>query len=263
AAGTNCDMESAFAFRLVGAKVDTVHINRLKSGEYRLNDYHILVIPGGFTYGDDIASGKILANELRSGLSGDLKRFLSDGKLILGVCNGFQVLVKAGLLPNFEGDAAEIDATLNLNDSARFEDRWVYLQRYDKKKSAWTKYVKDIIYLPVAHGEGKFIPKDKKTLARLKENGQIAFRYVNGKSKPAGYPWNPNGSIDGIAGILDPSGRILGMMPHPERFIQRTQHPRWTREKIKEEGDGLAVFRSGVKYVENKFKKIMISRQKR
>ncbi|MEE8360237.1 MAG: phosphoribosylformylglycinamidine synthase subunit PurQ, partial [Candidatus Omnitrophota bacterium] len=146
AAGTNCDMESAFAFRLVGAKVDTVHINRLKNGECRLNDYHILVIPGGFTYGDDIASGKILANELRSGLSGDLKRFLSDGKLILGICNGFQVLVKAGLLPNFEGDTAEIDVTLNLNDSARFEDRWVYLQRYDKKKSAWTKYVKDIIY---------------------------------------------------------------------------------------------------------------------
>lgn len=252
AAGTNCDMESAFAFELVGAKVDVVHINRLKSNEKRLSDYHILVIPGGFTYGDDIASGKILANELKYTLFDDLKDFLSRGKLILGICNGFQVLVKAGLLPNFSKDAKEIDATLNLNDSAKFEDRWVYLKnekgRRKNTKCAWTKHVKDIIYLPIAHGEGKFIPKDKKVLNRLKKEGQIVFRYVNKRGQSDEYPSNPNGSIDDIAGICDPTGRILGMMPHPERFIERTQHPRWTRESIRE-GDGLAIFSSGVEHV--------------
>ncbi|MFH1753490.1 MAG: phosphoribosylformylglycinamidine synthase I [Candidatus Omnitrophota bacterium] len=253
AAGTNCDMESAFAFESVGAKADIVHINRLKSGEYSLDDYHILVIPGGFTYGDDIASGKILANEIKSALSDDLKRFLSDGKLVLGICNGFQVLVKSGLLPG--NDASEIDATLNLNDSARFEDRWVYLrkpQTANRKphKCVWMKYVKEMTYLPVAHGEGKFIPKDKEVLKKLRDNGQIVLRYVSSKGKRAGYPHNPNGSVDDIAGICDPTGRILGMMPHPERFIQRTQHPRWTRENIKEEGDGLSVLRSGVNYAQ-------------
>ncbi len=255
-AGTNCDMESAFAFESVGAKADIVHINRLKDGEARLDDYHILVIPGGFTYGDDIASGKILANELKYTLFDDVKRFLSEGKLIIGICNGFQVLVKAGLLPGLNGNAMDIDATLNLNDSARFEDRWVYLKSANHKKEktrcAWTENVKDIIYLPVAHGEGKFIPKNNKVLDALKKNGQIVFRYADAKGRPGGYPSNPNGSTDDIAGICDPTGRILGMMPHPERFIDRTQHPRWTREKLRKEGDGLAIIRSGVEYIKKK-----------
>lgn len=265
AAGTNCDMESAFAFESVGASSDIVHVNQLKEGKKRLSDYHILVIPGGFTYGDDIASGKILANELKSALFEDVKEFIAAGKLILGICNGFQVLVKSGLLPNVSGVAANVEATLNLNDSARFEDRWVYLKRSKpenpKFKCAWTNYVKDIIYLPIAHGEGKFIPADKAILERLKANGQIVFRYVNRDGESAEYPWNPNGSVDDIAGVCDPTGRILGMMPHPERFIERTQHPRWTREKLPKAGDGLALFRSGVEYVEKNFKKSPNSRQ--
>lgn len=252
-AGTNCDMETAFAFECVGAKADLVHIDRLKDNEVKLNDYHILAIPGGFTYGDDIASGKILANELKYTLFDDIKKFLSDGKLILGICNGFQVLVKSGLLPDFNGERQELDVTLNLNDSARFEDRWIYLKNQKgKKKSSkcvWTKKVKGIIYLPIAHAEGKFIPKNEKVLDNLKKNNQIVFKYADKKGKPAGYPGNPNGSVDDIAGICDPTGKILGMMPHPERFIQRTQHPRWTRESIKKEGDGLALFYSGVEYV--------------
>ncbi len=254
-AGTNCDMESAFAFRSAGAEAELVHINSLKDGTRTLKNYHILVIPGGFTYGDDIASGKLLANELKYTLLASIKEFLSQDKLIIGICNGFQVLVKSGLLPGLKGDS-RIEATLNLNNSARFEDRWVYL-RMEKGKSrrakcAWTKYVKDKIYLPIAHAEGKFIPKDKKTLGRLKDNGQVIFRYANAKGVSDGYPWNPNGSVDDIAGICDPTGKILGMMPHPERFIQKTQHPRWTREKLSDEGDGLAVFRSGVDYIKNR-----------
>lgn len=248
-AGTNCDTESAFAFKAVGADPELVHINKLKSKEKKLCDYHILVIPGGFTYGDDIASGKILANELKYKLFEDVRKFLESGKLIIGICNGFQVLVKSGLLPDI-GSRQKIEATLNLNDSARFEDRWVYLktEKEKNKKCVWTKYVKDIIYLPIAHAEGKFILQDELVLNSLKNNGQIVFRYVDEFGKPGEYPCNPNGSIDNIAGICDPTGRILGMMPHPERFIQRTQHPRWTREHIKD-GDGLAIFRSGVEYI--------------
>jgi len=252
-AGTNCDMETTFAFKSVGAEVDAAHINSLKSGEKRLADYHILAIPGGFTYGDDIASGKVLANELKYTLFGDMAEFLAQGKLIIGICNGFQVLVKAGLLPNIEGNM-KIDSTLNLNDSARFEDRWVYLKKPKEKKKnskcVWTDGVKDLIYLPIAHAEGKFIPKDKKTLEALKLNDQVVFRYSDEKGKPAKYPANPNGSAYDIAGLCDPTGRVLGMMPHPERFTRSTQHPRWTRERLKPEGDGLAIFRSGVKYVE-------------
>jgi len=252
AAGTNCDTETAFAFESVGAMADRVHVNRLKDKEMRLSDYHILVIPGGFTYGDDIASGKILANELRSALFEDVKRFIGAGKLILGICNGFQVLVKAGLLPDTGRGDFQIEATLTLNDSARFEDRWIYLRRTKDEgrgtKCVWTKDVKEIIYLPIAHGEGKFIPKDNKILEQLKKNGQIVFRYADEKGKASGYPWNPNGSVDDIAGVCDSTGRILGMMPHPERYIQPTQHPRWTREGLKGEGHGLALFRSGVEY---------------
>jgi len=240
AAGTNCDRETAFAFERVGAKPEIVHINMLKNGMKSLSDYHILVIPGGFTYGDDIASGKILANELKFTLFADIKRFLSRKKLILGICNGFQVLVKAGLLP---------DVTLTLNDSARFEDRWTYLLKKENTRCVWTKNVKYMSYLPVAHAEGKFMARTKKVLETLYKRGQIVFKYVDKDGVPSGYPANPNGSIDDIAGICDTTGRILGMMPHPERFMTRTQHPRWMRQDVQEEGDGLALFRSGVDYI--------------
>ncbi|MEI8176354.1 MAG: phosphoribosylformylglycinamidine synthase I [Candidatus Omnitrophota bacterium] len=246
AAGTNCDQETAFAFEKVGAVAELVHINRLINGDKDLKDYQILAIPGGFTYGDDIASGKILANELRYKLEYDIERFIKKGKLIIGICNGFQVLVKAGLLPGLTG-AGQIESTLTLNDSARFEARWVYLKK-ENSQCVWTRGIPELLYLPVAHGEGKFTAKDETVLRLLDSEGLVAFRYVDQNGKYAGYPANPNGSADHIAGICDQTGRIFGLMPHPERYIEHTQHPRWTRQGSAKEGDGLAIFRSGVDY---------------
>ncbi|MBU1006994.1 MAG: phosphoribosylformylglycinamidine synthase I [Candidatus Omnitrophica bacterium] len=246
--GTNCDTETAEAFAMCGALVDPVHINELSSRKKFLEDYQILAIPGGFTYGDDIASGKILANEIKYRLGEELKDFISRGKLIIGICNGFQVLVKAGILPGISGDG--IKSSLSFNDSGKFEDRWVYLRA---SKCVWTKGIKRVIYLPVAHGEGKFIPGDKEVLSKLKKNKQIIFQYVDEKGRPTEYPGNPNGSVEGIAGICDPTGRVLGLMPHPERHILGTQHPRWTREGLKKTGDGLEIFKNGVEYIKQKF----------
>lgn len=252
-AGTNCDTETAFAFSMCGALVDLVHINELARRERYLDDYQILAIPGGFTYGDDIASGKILANEMKYRLSEELKNFIRHKRLIIGICNGFQVLVKAGILPGLR--TGGLEASLSFNDSGRFEDRWTYLRITGYKsrvtKCIWTKGLKDMIYLPVAHGEGKFIPKDREVLRKLKRNGQIVFQYVDEKGKVATYPFNPNGSIENIAGICDTTGRVLGMMPHPERHILGTQHPRWTREGLKKFGDGLEIFKNGINYARN------------
>lgn len=249
-AGTNCDKETAFAFLEAGAIPEFVHINQLKSGERDLRDYQILALPGGFSYGDDIAAGKILANELRYKLADELRLFIDNGKLVIGICNGFQVLVKAGFLP---GNAAlEQEATLAINDSAKFEDRWVYLREtgYGLRGTGciWTKGLPEVIYLPVAHGEGKFITRDETVLERLKENAQIVLRYCDRQGKSSGYPCNPNGSQDDIAGLCDDTGRVLGLMPHPERHSFGWQHPRWCREGLRKEGDGLQIFRNGVEY---------------
>jgi phosphoribosylformylglycinamidine synthase subunit PurQ / glutaminase len=243
-AGTNCDEETALAFVRAGAEAELVHINRLIAGKSSLADYQILALPGGFTYGDDIAAGKILANELRHKLIDEIKIFIQEGKLIIGICNGFQILVKSGLLPG-NNDLSQ-EASLIINDSAKFEDRWVYLKS-SKARCVWTKNLPEIIYLPVAHGEGKFITQDKAILERLKTKGQIVLRYCNEKGSLAGYPDNPNGSDENIAGICDETGRIFGLMPHPERHIAVLQHPRWPKDK--REGDGLAIFRNGVEYV--------------
>jgi len=246
-AGTNCDQETAFAFERSGAKTELVHINRLVEGSRTLGDYQILAIPGGFTYGDDVASGKILANELKYGLEDDIIRFIKEGKLIIGICNGFQVLVKAGLLPNLSGNF-KIEATLTLNNSARFEDCWTYLIKMNSR-CIWTKAVsKEIIYLPVAHGEGKFVARDETLLRLLDSEGLIVFKYADKDGRPGEYPVNPNGSVEHIAGICDQTGRIFGLMPHPERHIDYTQHPRWMRGKADQQGDGIAIFKSGVDY---------------
>lgn len=253
AAGTNCDEETAFAFEYVGADAELVHINQLINKEKRLRDYRILAIPGGFTYGDDVASGKILANELKYKLSGELEKFVTGGRLIIGICNGFQVLVKAGLLPGKDPEAGALEATLTTNDSARYEDRWVYLKSQNAAsfgkttRCVWTEGIDEMIYLPAAHGEGKFIPRDDEVLSRLNQNNQVVFRYVDPHGRQAGFPWNPNGSIENIAGICDITGRIFGLMPHPERHIFRTHHPRWTRNESRAEGDGVRIFRNGVK----------------
>ncbi|OGX31723.1 MAG: phosphoribosylformylglycinamidine synthase I [Omnitrophica WOR_2 bacterium RIFCSPHIGHO2_01_FULL_48_9] len=256
-AGTNCDAETVFAFKTFGAAVDLVHINRLLNKEVSLQDYHILALPGGFSYGDDIESGRIFANELRLKLGEDLRRFISDGKLLIGICNGFQILVKAGILPGpltaqEENDRdTAVTTTLMTNDSGKFEDRWTHLRV--EGQSPWLAGLKKMIYLPVAHGEGKFVSQDAEILKCLKANGQIAFRYCTESGGQPQYPENPNGSVDDIAGITDKTGRILGLMPHPERHFLFTQHPSWTRlPKNGKFGDGAKIFENGVNYVKEK-----------
>ena len=257
AAGVNCDAETAFAFESAGAQTEFVHMNQLVSGEKKLSAYQILCLSGGFTYGDDIAAGKILANELKYKLFGDIKDFIHRGQLIIGICNGFQVLVKAGILPG--NDTFEQEATLAGNDSGVFEDRWVYLKKQKtedrrqrtEEKCVWMKGLPEIVYLPVAHGEGKFIPKNEEALQNLKREGQIVFQYCDREGRLGGYPTNPNGSVDSIAGICDSTGRVFGLMPHPERHLTSLQHPRWMREGLKKHGDGFAIFLNAVNFFRN------------
>ena len=247
-AGTNCDYETSHAFKLAGGSVDLVHINQLIQGQKELAAYDVLAIPGGFSYGDDIAAGKILANELKYRLTRPLEQFVADGKLILGICNGFQVMVKAGLLPGFDGISEVQETTLYTNDSGKFECRWVHLKQMEDSRCVFTKNIKETIYLPVAHGEGKFTAINEAVLDRLAANHQIVFKYVDPHGNYAGYPWNPNGSDRNIAGICDATGRIFGLMPHPERYLSKYNHPRWTRDDLPAEGDGLAIFRNAVDY---------------
>lgn len=249
-AGTNCDQETAFAFESFGATVELVHINKLFEGQVHLTDYHILAIPGGFSYGDDIESGRILANELQVYLGKAIAQFIKDGKLIIGICNGFQVLVKAGILPGpFSGNGKEsLKTTLTFNDSNKFEDRWTYLK--GDGSCVWTENLKEIVYFPVAHAEGKFVAQDNKILKQLADNNQIVFRYCSKEGRSPKYPENPNGSTDDIAGITDKTGRVLGLMPHPERHFLFYNHPFWTRLKSNGKyGDGAKIFENGVNYV--------------
>jgi len=251
-AGTNCDAETAFAFEKAGSTVERVHINRLVAGERKLADYQIVAIPGGFSYGDDIISGRILANELRLRLGDQLQKFIDDGKLMIGICNGFQVMVRAGILPGTLQDngstAFSQTVTLTHNDSGKFEDRWVHLKPFGK--SVWTEGMNEGLFLPVAHAEGKFVPRDKDLYQKLKDQGQILFRYSTPEGEYPHYPENPNGSFDDIAGISDRTGRVIGLMPHPERHFLFTQHPSWTRLPKKAKfGDGAKIFENGVNYV--------------
>jgi len=240
-AGTNCDKETAFAFAQAGGEPELVHVNRFISAEKSLDNYHILVLPGGFSYGDDIAAGKILANELRCKLNPALKEFIAAGKLIIGICNGFQILVKSGLLPG--NDTLEQEASLIINDCGSFLDEWVYLR--PQGKCVWTKGLPAEIYLPIAHGEGKFVVRDKQVLARLKKNNQIVFKYSD----------NPNGSLESIAGICDQTGRILGLMPHPERHIDIRQHPRWEKTVGASLGHGFLIIKNGIEYAKNNLRR--------
>ena len=243
--GTNCDGETAFAFQQAGAEVTLVHVNRLIRREQRLSDYQIMVIPGGFTYGDDIGAGKVLANELRLKLGEDIARFIEAGGLILGICNGFQVLVKAGVLPEPSAGGSP-RLTLANNDSGKFECRWVHLGVNKESPCVFTKGI-DSLYLPVAHGEGKVVA-DPEVLPGL--NVVLYYTDEQGNSK-AGYPHNPNGSVANIAGICDASGRVFVLMPHPERHIRGTQHPQWTRLGAKEHGDGFQIFLNAVKWAKS------------
>ena len=249
--GINCDIETQHAFKLAGARAERVHINDLINGKERLSDYHILSFPGGFSFGDDIASGKVLANMVKNNIGEQIQEFIDSGKLILGICNGFQAMVKMGLLPGFNKDYSTQEVTLTYNDSGRFEDRWVHLKANKISKCVFTKGIENI-YLPVRHGEGKFVAKNPQVLEKLKSGSHIVFQYVDTEGKSAGYPHNPNGSVNNIAAICDKTGRVFGMMPHPEAFQHRTNHPRWTREELPEEGAGIAIFRNAVEYVKKK-----------
>lgn len=243
AAGTNCDVETQHAFEIAGARVERIYIDEVK--RKNLLEYQILALPGGFTYGDDIAAGKILANEIKYKLHDQFLGFIEKENLIIGICNGFQVLVKCGILPAFEQYFEEQTVSLVDNDSERFEDRWVHLKVYGER-SIFTRGLKEIITLPVAHAEGKFVAKNNGVLEKIKD--LVVFQYVDAKGEMADYPHNPNGSVMNIAGITDRTGRVLGLMPHPERFVSYIQHPNHTRETIPEQGDGYYIFKNAVAY---------------
>lgn len=257
--GTNCETEMAYACKLGGCdEVDIIHITEIIHGLKQLDSYHFLNLPGGFLDGDDLGAAKAGANRMRyarvkgSGerLYDQLLRFIGEGKVILGICNGFQLMVKAGILPGFDKDFETQTVTLTYNDSGRFEDRWVYLKINPDSPCIFTKGMEKA-YLPVRHGEGKFIPRDDYLLGRLYEKSLVVAQYSDEQLKrpTMNYPLNPNGSVDAIAGICDESGRLFGMMPHPEAFLHYTNHPRWTREKLPEEGDGILFFRNAVNYI--------------
>ena len=247
-AGTNCDVETAFALERAGATADRIHVNRIAEKPALLSQFAILVIPGGFSYGDDIAAGRVLANELIQRFGEAVLDYVHRDRIVIGICNGFQMLVKTGLLPGFDHDAlGRQQVTLTGNDSAKFEDRWVTLEA-SSGTSLFTEGL-DRLELPVAHAEGKFVTDSDDTLARLINNDQVVFRYVSGDGAECVYPDNPNGSVHDIAGIQDASGRVLGMMPHPERYVLALQHPRWRRDRLKEEGLGLKIFENAVRAV--------------
>jgi phosphoribosylformylglycinamidine synthase subunit PurQ / glutaminase len=256
APGTNCDQETAHAFSLAGGEPEPWHINRLLEQPGRVAEYQVLCIPGGFSYGDDIAAGRILGNQIQHHLAGALEEFRAAGKLILGVCNGFQILLKTNLL--ITPDETGPRATLTLNDSGKFEARWVRLN-VEPSNCVFLQGIQEI-ELPVAHAEGKFVVRDATTFAGMEAGGRFVMRYAAGSGaetpRLAGegegafvaYPDNPNGAMGNVAGVRDETGRVFGLMPHPERFVDPTQHPRWTREPRREVGDGLRVFQNAVRY---------------
>lgn len=225
--GTNCDVELHYAFKKAGGNPQFVHVNELRGKSKSLKDFQILALPGGFSYGDDIASGKILAIELISFLKSEIEKFRDKGGLIIGICNGFQTLVRCGLLPF--GKLGVMDATLDRNDSGHFECRWIKL-KLEKSKCISLKENSQIGWYSVNHGEGKFFANNE-TIKTIEQLNLVVFRYVDENGKPTQeYPKNPNGSLNAIAGVTDPSGRILGMMPHPEKFVDITQYPNWRRD---------------------------------
>lgn len=258
--GTNCEMEAAHACRLAGFdEVKIAHISELLYGEVRLDDFHFLNLTGGFLDGDDLGSAKAQANRLKyarvKGSSGHLidqfLRFIEDGKLILGVCNGFQLMVKMGLLPALEGRYLDQVASLTFNDCGRFQDRWVYLKSNPGSPSVFTRGIEGGIYLPIRHGEGKFYVESPRILEKIEALNLAVLKYSDPGyvSATMDFPMNPNGSMNAIAGLCDETGRLMGLMPHPEAYLHRTNHPRWTREDLPEEGDGLILFRNAVDYV--------------
>ena len=264
APGANCDGETQFAFEQAGGAAERLHINRLRENPKLLKTFQILAIPGGFAYGDDVAAGKVLAIQLQHFLGDALREFRDKERLILGICNGFQVLLKAGVIlpPDDEGPVA----TLAHNAHGRFEDRWIHMAATPGRCVFLKGYHR--LHLPIAHGEGNFICREAWMLKGLEQSGQVVLRYCapdageqRGLKEGAGqsavgnpqsgilpFPINPNGSQGNVAGVCDATGRVLGLMPHPERHMLPTQHPQWTRHGLASEGDGLRLFRNAVEF---------------
>jgi len=255
--GINCEYETAHAHTLAGFDATLLHINSIMDNHETIHKFSFINLPGGFLDGDDLGSAKAQAVKWkyqyikgsRTRFIDELIKFVQNGGIILGICNGFQLLVKTGLLPGLGGNYGQQTATLTFNDSGRFEDRWVYLKNNQFSHCIFTKNI-DKIYLPVRHGEGKIVVENTEYFKQIKKGGHITMQYAdeNGRVTEK-YPYNPNGSAASIAGLTDSTGRIFGLMPHPEAFIHYTQHPRWTREKLPEKGDGLKIFHNAYKYV--------------
>ena len=255
--GLNCDLETAYALQTAGAKAERVHLNTLVAREAHLHDYRIFVIGGGFSWGDDHGAGVIMSMRLKHRLQDEILEFVEKGGLVLGICNGFQVLVNLGLLPGFALREMKREVALINNDCGGFRDQWVYLAANQSSHCVFTGGIGNI-ELPIRHGEGKLFA-EKDVLQRLSENGQIIFHYLKPDASRAEgeFPYNPNGSLNDIAGICDASGRVAGLMPHPEAFNHATNHPEWSYVKesltragkpLPEEGAGIALFRNAVKY---------------
>ena len=244
APGINCDEETFYAIERAGGNPEYVMLSDIEREPKRLLNYKMLVFPGGFSYGDYLGAGKIIALIIKKRLKEALLKFIDNHGLIIGICNGFQIMVKSGLLPG-NPYFGEQRVSLIENDSGRFEDRWVYLEVNKSSNCVFTKGI-ERLYLPVAHGEGKFVT-DKETLKELKDGNQIVIKYT-GPNGEKGYPHNPNGSMEGIAGICDPTGRIFGLMPHPERFIFNEHHPLWTRGESFEPR-GIKIFENAISYI--------------
>ena len=261
--GINCDRETAAVFDMVGGTSERLHVNHLVQGNRSLEEFDILAVPGGFSFGDHLGSGRLLGDRLRFALREQLQKFVSSGKPIIGICNGFQALVKTGLLPGPENASLEPDliqrASLTLNNTGRYEDRWVTLEFDSESPCIWTKGIQRI-ECPVRHGEGRFVMPTEGELDRLSSNQQLTVRYVDPSTEPGSevsdellpFPLSPNGSMRNIAGICDPTGLVFGLMPHPEAFYTMWLHPEHTSMNLKEdewEGSGLQIFRNAVEYV--------------
>lgn len=255
--GVNCEREMAHANRLAGAdRVDVVTVYDWIAGDVRLADYQLLNMPGGFMDGDDMGSAKAAANRYRHARAGtgerladQIRTFVEAGGCVIGVCNGFQLLVKLGLLPAVGGAYFTQQATLTNNLRGRFENRWVRLVADENSPCVFTRGVRRL-ELPVRHGEGRFVVADASIAAAMRNKSLVPLRYADAGWNPTeSFPDNPNGSPDGVAAACDETGRVFGMMPHPEAFLHRTNHPRWTREELPEEGQGVSIFRNAVEYL--------------
>jgi phosphoribosylformylglycinamidine synthase len=252
--GLNCDNETAYALELAGAYADRVHINAIIDGSVSLDDYKILVFGGGFSWGDDHGAGVIQAVRMKHNIGNRLTRFVENGNLVIGICNGFQTIVNLGLLPGFDHDYQNRSVALTYNDCGNFRDDWVMLAINPDSPCVFTKNLTNI-ELPVRHGEGKFVA-DEKIIDRLIDNHQVACQYAlsDGSIADKQFPYNPNGSMFDIAGICDSTGRVFGLMPHPEAFNHFTNHPDWPslNEKIKRgETDAASLPVTGIRIFEN------------